>query len=200
MHPDDGDPDDDEDQRAADEESARQTAASAALAMLRSPAPRREPLYRVVEVVRNGEGRLEKHGPIWHHDLDRVRRFGRAVAANSASQHVVVADANGAVVENIPRIMPGAEPPGWNAWSTQPLPPMPPRPQTRVVPKRLPKPPPPAPRPPRPQPPVVHATPEPKRGPEDNVESTRPLPDNAMIQAARQRAGEDDEGLAPQLP
>ena len=57
-----------------------------------------------------------------------MRRFGRAVAANSASQSVVIADTSGAVVEQIPVVpMSQAGIAGWAGWQHMPLPPAPPR-------------------------------------------------------------------------
>ena len=88
-------------------------------------------LFRVVEVVRGPDGRLARHGQIWHADLSHVRRFGRALAANSVSQQVVVADAAGAVVEQIP-VAAGREPAGWDGWREVPLPPAPKPTKARV--------------------------------------------------------------------
>jgi hypothetical protein len=85
-------------------------------------------MFRVVEIARDGHGRLVKQGRIWHSDLDQVRRFGRAVAANSAAQGVVIADASGAVVEQIPVLpLSQAGAAGWAGWQDLPLPPAPPR-------------------------------------------------------------------------
>jgi hypothetical protein len=95
-------------------------------------------LFRVVEITRDSRGRLVRQGQIWHSDLDRVRRFGRAVAANSVSQRVVIADAAGAVVEQIP-VTGGDEPAGWSGdWQALPLPPAPPRKKPKPAPGRLP--------------------------------------------------------------
>jgi hypothetical protein len=94
-------------------------------------------LFRVVEIARDGQGRLVKQGQIWHSDLDHVRRFGRAVAANSASQSVVIADTSGAVVEKIPVVpMSQAGMAGWGGWQHIPLPPAPPRKKPAGAPRR----------------------------------------------------------------
>ena len=82
-------------------------------------------LFRVVEIARDGNGRLVRQGKIWHSDLDHVRRFGRAVAANSVSQRVVVADTSGAVVEQIPVLALSPVSAGWSGWQDMPLPPAP---------------------------------------------------------------------------
>jgi hypothetical protein len=94
-------------------------------------------LFRVVEVTRNSRGRLVQQGQIWHSDLNHVRRFARAVAANSVAHGVVVADAAGAVVEQIPVGEFDGAPAGWGAWRDLPLPPAPPRRKPRAA---LPKP------------------------------------------------------------
>lgn len=130
-------------------------------------------LFRVVEVVRAANGRLTRHGQIWHRDLDHVRRFGRALAANSVAQKVQVADAAGTVVETIPPPPPGTPAPGWGAWlapAVSPLPPLPPRP--RPVPAAAKQPPT---VPPAPLPPTL-----PVMVPENEVEITRPLPPGAV--------------------
>jgi hypothetical protein len=100
-------------------------------------------LFRVVEITRDGRGRLVPQGQIWHSNLDHVRRFGRAVAANTASQGVLIADADGAVLEKIP-VAPLGTAAGWGGWRDMPLPPAPPRKK---------------PRPPMLRPPVATATP-----------------------------------------
>jgi len=74
-------------------------------------------LYRVVEVVRAPNGRVSRIGQIWHSDLERVRRFGRALAANTAGEHVQVADSAGAVLETYPAPPPGTLPLGWSNWN-----------------------------------------------------------------------------------
>jgi len=83
------------------------------------------PLYRVVEVGRDGDGRLVKHAQIWHSDLSVARRFGRALAANSVAQQVTVTDSAGNVLEEISPPPPGVLPPGWDGWRDLPLPPLP---------------------------------------------------------------------------
>jgi hypothetical protein len=87
----------------------------------------RTPLYRVVEVVRDENGRLRKEGRIWHPDLNATRRFGRAVASNSVGHRVEIADAAGDVVEQL--ATPGIErcQPRWEGWKDIPLPPCPPK-------------------------------------------------------------------------
>jgi len=90
-------------------------------------------LFRVVEVTRNSRGRLVQQGQIWHSDLNHVRRFARAVAANSVAHGVVVADAAGAVVEQIPVGEFDGAPAGWGAWRDMPLPPPPPRRKPRAA-------------------------------------------------------------------
>ena len=130
-------------------------------------------LFRVVEVVRAANGRLTRHGQIWHRDLDHVRRFGRALAANSAAQKVQVADAAGAVVETIPPPPPGTPAPGWSDWlahAESPLPPLPPRPPPVRAAARLP----PA------APPAAVPMNLPVLAPENEVELTRPLPPGAL--------------------
>ncbi len=87
----------------------------------------RAPLYRVVEVVRDGNGRLRREGRIWHTDLDLLRRFGRAVASNAASHKVLIADSQGGVVEELARIDPTQRRALWGGgWQELPLPPCPP--------------------------------------------------------------------------
>lgn len=87
-------------------------------------------LFRVVEITRDARGRLVPQGQIWHSNLDHVRRFGRAVAANTASQGVLIADADGAVLEKIP-VAPLGTAAGWGGWRDMPLPPAPPRKKAR---------------------------------------------------------------------
>ncbi|WP_348755282.1 hypothetical protein [uncultured Aquincola sp.] len=84
-----------------------------------------QPVYRVIEVTRDANGRLSLQGRIWHTDLDRLRRFGRALAANSQSHRVVIADARGELVEELPLAGPGERQPLWGDWQQIPLPPMP---------------------------------------------------------------------------
>lgn len=83
-------------------------------------------LFRVVEVTRDAYGRLCRRGQIWHPDLSTVRRFGRALAANSDAQKVEVSDARGKVIETLTALPTGAPPAGWGDWRAMPLPPMPP--------------------------------------------------------------------------
>jgi len=110
---------------------------------LASQRPRLPELFRVVEIARDGQGRLVKQGQIWHSDLNHVRRFGRALAANSVSQSVVIADTSGTVVEKIPVVTPSlAGTAGWGGWRDLPLPPAPPR-KKPPAPRRLPAAPPP---------------------------------------------------------
>ena len=94
----------------------------------------RQPLYRVVEVTRDGEGRLHKQGHVWHNDLEMLRRFGRAVAANTASHKVLIADAHGDIVEELPIAPPEARHSAWDTWGGMPLPPAPPMPVHRPKP------------------------------------------------------------------
>lgn len=89
------------------------------------PARTERNLYRVVEVGRDGEGRLSRQGRIWHRDLDMVRRFGRALASNSAADRVLVSDSAGTVLETIAPPGPDKRPAGWSGWREQPLPPLP---------------------------------------------------------------------------
>jgi hypothetical protein len=119
-------------------------------------------LFRVVEVTRDADGRVSRRGKIWHTDLSMVRRFGRALAANSEAQKVEVADARGKVIETLVSPPTGSSPVGWEGWRTMPLPPMPPSlpaPLKRAAPK------------PAVPPPVLPELLE----PENEVESTRTL-------------------------
>jgi hypothetical protein len=114
--------------------SAQATLARLRAELAQRPAPKAA-LYRVVEVSRDAQGRLVQQGRIWHADLDHARRFGRALAANSVSQRVEVADSNGAVVERLPVPPPGSvAPSGWGGWKDMPLPPAPPRPRRALPP------------------------------------------------------------------
>ncbi len=74
-------------------------------------------LYRVVEVVRDGRGRLREEGRIWHTDLHQVRRFARAVAGDSTAHRLLVADGAGRIIEEL-RTAPGpsAQPTDWGQW------------------------------------------------------------------------------------
>ncbi|MFN7724524.1 MAG: hypothetical protein ACK5QH_05590 [Rubrivivax sp.] len=114
--------------------SAQATLARLRAELAQRPVPKAA-LYRVVEVSRDAQGRLVQQGRIWHADLDHARRFGRALAANSVSQRVEVADSNGAVVERLPVPPPGSvAPSGWGGWKDMPLPPAPPRPRRALPP------------------------------------------------------------------
>ena len=93
--------------------------------------PKDAPLYRVVEVTRDSRGRLKEEGRVWHADLNRARRFGRAVAANTAAQKVVVADAAGDALEELPVATDGERVPAWQGWQELPLPPLPPKKKSR---------------------------------------------------------------------
>ena len=84
------------------------------------------PIFRVVEMVRDERGRLREEGRIWHTDIAHLRRFGRAVAANTASHRVVVTDAAGQVLEEIPVAPPEERSVRWDDWQDIPLPPLPP--------------------------------------------------------------------------
>ncbi len=98
-------------------------------ALQRKPAGRKArpaALFRVVEVGHAPNGRLVRQGQVWHSDLAVARRFGRALAANSVGQQVVVADSAGAVLESIALAPPGAAAAGWGGWREMPLPPLPP--------------------------------------------------------------------------
>lgn len=85
------------------------------------------PIFRVIEVTRDARGRLRHEGKIWHTDLGRLRKFGRAVAANTASHRVMVADASGNVLEEIPVAPTDDRAVKWSDWEAIPLPPLPPR-------------------------------------------------------------------------
>jgi hypothetical protein len=151
------------------------------------PAPRVDgSLFRVVEVMRAPNGRVQRVGQIWHSDLSRVRRFGHALAGNTSGQRVQVADAGGQVIETIPAPPPGTPPTGWGNWQATVLPPAPPRPPSPPRPAA-----PPAPKPPPTMvPPIIPqalpatlapAVPKPPRDlpvmpPENAVERTNPLP------------------------
>lgn len=100
------------------------------------------PIFRVVEVTRDARGRLRHEGKIWHTDLGRLRKFGRAVAANTASHRVMVADASGNVLEDIPVVPSDDRAVKWFDWEAIPLPPLPPRAKRPAPIKRKPAPPP----------------------------------------------------------
>ena len=91
-------------------------------------------LYRAVEVMRAPNGRVTPVGKIWHSDLERVRRFGHALAANTAGEHVQVADSGGHVIETIPPPPPGTPPVGWGNWTAVRVPNAPPRPPVLTAP------------------------------------------------------------------
>lgn len=99
-----------------------------------------QPIYRVIEVTRDASGRLNLQGRIWHSDLERLRRFGRALAANSQSHRVVIADSRGELVEEIDLAGPDERRPIWGQWQQLPLPPAPPRRAAPAAPKPAPRP------------------------------------------------------------
>jgi len=86
----------------------------------------RQPIYRIVEIRRDGDGRVQKQGCIWHNDLDRLRRFGRAVAANTASLKVLITNSHGDVVEELAVATPDERHAAWHRWEGVSLPPAPP--------------------------------------------------------------------------
>ncbi|CAN7256190.1 hypothetical protein [Rhizobacter sp. LjRoot28] len=89
------------------------------------------PIYRVVEIVRDSEGRLRHEGRVWHSDLTLLRKFGRAVAANTRSHRVLIADSVGEIVEELPITPPEDRQAAWDRWEALPLPPQPTLPATR---------------------------------------------------------------------
>jgi hypothetical protein len=91
------------------------------------------PMYRVLEMVRDARGRLVPMGHVWHADLDRIRRFGRAIASNSASHRVVIADSAGTVLEELPVCGPDERQPAWDNWQQIPVPARPPLPPQRPM-------------------------------------------------------------------
>lgn len=98
----------------------------ATLPVARPARAERRPLYRVVEFVRDDQGRIQEQGRVWHSDLRRVRQFGRALANNTAGSRVVIADNAGRVVEEL--ALPELAHPGqgqWHGWRERPLPPLP---------------------------------------------------------------------------
>ncbi|MCB1996101.1 MAG: hypothetical protein KDG57_09540 [Rhodoferax sp.] len=145
-------------------------------------------LYRAVEVMREPNGRVTRIGKIWHSDLERVRRFGHALAANTAGEHVQVADSGGRVIETIPPPPPGTPPRGWGDWTSSRIPSRePPPPALPTVTARVPTLQP----PPSGVPPIVPpalpaslasataramAPGQPALGSESRVERTNPLP------------------------
>lgn len=108
--------DDDDDPFLAKARSSAAETLEAASARLQPVQRISGQLYRVVEVMRAPNGRVSRVGQIWHSDLERVRRFGRALAANTVGEHVQVADSAGAVIETIPTPPPGTPPLGWGNW------------------------------------------------------------------------------------
>lgn len=97
-------------------------------------------LYRAVEVTLSPDGRLARVGKIWHRDLEHVRRFGHALAADTTGMQVQVTDSRGQVLETISPPARDAEPRGWANWTTDPVPAAPPRPpQPRRRPRPLPE-------------------------------------------------------------
>ncbi|MCU0968663.1 MAG: hypothetical protein MUF03_07520 [Rubrivivax sp.] len=86
----------------------------------------RAPSYRVVELTRGRDGRLRREGRIWQPSLDATRRFARLLAACGAGGgRVLVADAAGRVLEELPVQQPAASAPAAVDWRTAPLPPLP---------------------------------------------------------------------------
>lgn len=100
--------------------------------------PRSQPLYRVVEVTRDSTGRLKEEGKVWHADLSRARKFGRAVAANTLAHKVKVADGAGDALEELAVAGECSRTPAWSNWEQIPLPPLPPRPPKPAKLKQLP--------------------------------------------------------------
>jgi hypothetical protein len=88
--------------------------------------PDRRPLYRIVEVTRAPTGRLELEGKVWHTELDRVRRFGRIVAANTGGHKVLVLDGVGNVLEELTAVPDGKRTGDWQGWRQLALPALPP--------------------------------------------------------------------------
>jgi len=86
----------------------------------------RKPIYRIVEIVRDGQGRLHRQGCVWHNDLQMLRRFGRAVAANTASHKVLITNSQGEVIEELPVAPLGQRQSAWDSWGDVALPPAPP--------------------------------------------------------------------------
>jgi hypothetical protein len=126
------------------------------------------PLYRVVEITRDSRGRLKEEGRVWHSDLNRARRFGRAVAANTAAQKVIVADAVGDALEELPVAGEGERGPAWQGWQQMPLPPLPPKKKSRKARRLLVRPTtPPAPLPPALVDALAEAEPKPAAPPAD---------------------------------
>ena len=85
----------------------------------------RQPIYRIVEVSRDAEGRLRREGRVWHNDLEMLRKFGRAVAANTSSHRVMITDSLGEVIEELPVASPDARHSAWDTWGGLDVPPAP---------------------------------------------------------------------------
>jgi len=94
-----------------------------------------QPVYRVVELRRDGDGRLRKLGNIWHANLDVPRKFGRAMAANTSSHRIVIEDNQGRVLEEVPVTSAGERKDLWSGWEDIPLTVLPP---TRQPPRHVP--------------------------------------------------------------
>jgi len=102
------------------------------------PAQRAQPGFRVIEVLRDRHGRPQQRGNIWHPTLDITRRFARAVASNTNSHRVLVADSNGQVLEELTLPEAGARQDMWaGSWRDVPLPSLPPRPRAVAPPAPL---------------------------------------------------------------
>lgn len=97
-------------------------------------APKPPPMFRMVEMVWGDDGRARKEGKIWHPSLNHTRKFARAIAANSASQKILVADDTGQVLEEVSPPGPGERKNMLGSWRDIALPPLPAAPAT---PRRL---------------------------------------------------------------
>ncbi len=83
--------------------------------------------YRVLETVRDADGRMRMQGNVWHPTLDMARRLARAVATNDKAHRVVVADSSGNVLEEVPPADASASGALWaGGWRHLSLPPLPP--------------------------------------------------------------------------
>lgn len=142
-----------------------------------------QPIFRVVEVVRDERGRLRHEGKIWHTDLGRMRKFGRALAANTASHRVMVADAAGNVLEEIPIAPADEREVKWTDWQAIPLPPLPPR-KRPAPPKRK----------PRAAAPALASTPAAAPAP------SQPIPAALGLEAAVVEPGTEDAAPADDAP
>ncbi len=87
----------------------------------------RQPIYRVVEVVRDATGRLRREGRVWHTSLDITRKFGRALAANSTAHKVQIADNAGDVHEELSVASVEQRQSRWEGWQDIALPACPPK-------------------------------------------------------------------------